>query len=363
MVDAYGFVFPAIRGVQAHREYYVAMCPLKQVFRIFQFDGEDVPPQLRSQRVLNKARIPEITNYIVAQPKEYVFSSITASIDGQVEFRPVADKGPGRDLGSLHVPMDARIIINDGQHRRAAIEEAVKVRPELSDEHISVVFFVDRGLKKSQQMFADLNKHAIRPTKSIGILFDHRDATSRLACNVIEQVPIFRELIEMEKTTISNRSIKLFTLSSVYQATASLLKTGKKDVVGPKEEAIAVEFWNELSTYMKDWQLAAQRKVASAELRRDYIHAHGVILHAMGIAGGDLIAEEPKRWKTRLKKFETVDWRRSSKTWEGKALVNGKVSKAHHNLMATAGYLKEILGVASNRFQSNKSKTVAKVSA
>ena len=39
--------------------------------------------------------------------------------------------------------MTSRFIINDGQHRRAAIEEALKERPELGDETIAVVFFLD----------------------------------------------------------------------------------------------------------------------------------------------------------------------------------------------------------------------------
>ena len=59
----------------------------------------------------------------------------------------------------LHVPMDARLLINDGQHRRAAVEEAMKDCPELRDDHVPVIFFIDKGLKRSQQMFADLNKH------------------------------------------------------------------------------------------------------------------------------------------------------------------------------------------------------------
>ena len=58
--------------------------------------------------------------------------------------------------------MDARFIINDGQHRRAAIEMALRDRPELADETISVVFFLDPKLERCQQMFADLNRYAVR---------------------------------------------------------------------------------------------------------------------------------------------------------------------------------------------------------
>jgi DNA sulfur modification protein DndB len=52
-------------------------------------------------------------------PTEYVFSSITASVDSKVAFRPVTEDGAPADVGQLVIPMSARFIINDGQHRRA----------------------------------------------------------------------------------------------------------------------------------------------------------------------------------------------------------------------------------------------------
>jgi len=57
--------------------------------------------------------------------------------------------------------MDARFMINDGQHRRAAFELALKEN-ELGYKTIAVVFFLDVGLKRSQQMFTDLNRYAAR---------------------------------------------------------------------------------------------------------------------------------------------------------------------------------------------------------
>src|SRR5262249_34424412 len=153
--------FTAIRGIQAGREYYGAMCPLKIIPRIFMFDEEQLTPELRAQRTLNRSRIPEIASYIVENPRDYIFSSITASVDGEVRFESHGHEGSARNVGRLSIPMTSRFLINDGQHRRAAIEEAPKKRPELGDETISVVFFVDAGLKRSQQMFADLNRHAI----------------------------------------------------------------------------------------------------------------------------------------------------------------------------------------------------------
>jgi DNA sulfur modification protein DndB len=341
---SFSYVFSALRGIQAGRPYYVAMCPLKLIPKIFLFDEGEIPAALRAQRGLNKSRVPEIARYISDNPTEYVFSSITASIDGEVKFEP-ADNG-NAFIGNLTAPMTVRFIINDGQHRRAAIEEALKVRPELGDETISVVFFVDGGLSRSQQMFADLNKHAIRPTKSLGILYDLRDPLSQLTRKLIVDVPYFKGLTETEKTTISNRSIKLFTLSGVYQGTQALLNKSKHSRISPNEELLAIEFWTEVGKQVPEWQLARTRKVAAAELRKDFIHAHGLALHALGIAGAALLASEPKRWKERLKLLSKIDWlRANAKVWEGRAMIGGRVSKAHSNVILTAGYLKGVLGL------------------
>jgi DNA sulfur modification protein DndB len=52
--------FPVIRGLQARREYYVAMWSLRMMRQISIFNEDELPPELRAQRILNKARIPEI---------------------------------------------------------------------------------------------------------------------------------------------------------------------------------------------------------------------------------------------------------------------------------------------------------------
>lgn len=161
--------FAVIRGLQANWKYYVAMWKLRLLNQFSIFDEDEVPPHLRAQRSVDTSRIPEIKKYILDNPDSYTFSALTVSIDTEVQFDPL----PGQDqLGMLTVPLNAKFIINDGQHRRAAIIEAIKQRPDLVDETIPVVFFLDVGLEQSQQMFADLNRHAVPPSRSLGILYD-----------------------------------------------------------------------------------------------------------------------------------------------------------------------------------------------
>lgn len=352
--------FPAIRGSQAGHAFYIAMCPLKVIPKIFVFDEAEVPPELRAQRTLNRARIPEIAAYLVDNPDSYILSALTASIDAQVEFVPAASSGPTSNMGTLNIPMDARILINDGQHRRAAIEEAVKERPELGHENIPVLFFVDAGLKKSQQMFADLNKYAVRPSTSLGVLYDHRDQLAEVARYLTDTVKVFKHLTEKERSTISNRSTKLFTLSSIKLSTKALLRKYGKASLSESERDLARDYWNLVAEQFADWQRAQDRQVTSADLRANFIHAHGIALHALGVAGAELLSRHPKNWREHIKRLRKIDWSRANTgLWEGRAMVHGRISKARSNIQATANVILKAYGIALTAEQRQLEEKVA----
>ena len=338
------YVFPAIRGVQAGREYYISMCPLRLIPKIFLFDEAELVPELRAQRVLNKARVPEIARYITLNRESYIFSAITASIDAEVRFEPLASGAEGNRVGLLHIPMSARFIINDGQHRRAAIEMALRDCPEVGDETIAVVFFLDVGLQRCQQMFADLNRYAIRPSRSIGVLYDHRDNAAELARIVVLSLPVFRDVVEMERSTLSMRSRKLFTLSAIYSATSALVSGFDNAKQFEDKRKLAGEFWEEIAKQFPEWQLVRERKITAGEVRTEYIHSHGIVLQALGKAGNSLLREANAQWKTRLKALKKLDWTRTNtKLWEGRAMLGGRVQKAEQNVTLTTNLIKRFL--------------------
>lgn len=341
--------FPVIRGLQARREYYVAMWTLRMMRQISIFNEDELPPELRAQRILNKGRIPEITGYILDNPDDYVFSALTVSVDSEVQFEPV----PGQDkLGMLKVPMDAKFIINDGQHRRASIIAALEQRPELAHETIAVVFFLDIGLERCQQMFADLNRHAIRPSRSIGLLYDHRNEQAKLAKLVILASDFFREIVDMEKSSLAKRSRKLFTLSAFYNACADLvsgLATGDLE----HDADIARGFWEEVAKHFPAWGQVREGRMPASEVREGFIHSHGIALQAIGKAGNSLLTQHPKDWKKRLAALEKIDWSRgNAKVWEGRALIGGKVSKVTTNVILTTNIIKQALNLPLDEAES-----------
>ena len=342
---AFEYVFPAIKGTQAGREFFASMCPLRLIAKIFLFDEDELVPELRAQRVLNKGRLPELSRYIVDNPTSYVFSALTASIDGEIRFEQSPNMEHGGRIGLLRIPMDARFVINDGQHRRAAIELALRERPELGDESISIVFFIDAGLKRSQQMFADLNRHAIRPSPSIGILYDHRDEDAAIVREMVLTSDSFRDLIEMEHTTLGARSRKLFTLSGLYTGTRILLH-GRCSERGEAVEKARV-FWEGCAEAIPDWGAVRDRRASAGELRREYVHSHGIALQALGMTGRQLHEVDPTvDMKAELAKLHDLDWsRNNTDQWEGRAMVGGRISRSSANVILTANVLMQRLGL------------------
>ena len=119
--------------------------------------------------------------------------------------------------------MDAKFTINDGQHRRAAFEMALRENPQLGYETVALILFLDIGLEKSQQMFADLNGFQVPLEASLSLLYNHRDDRAFVVKAVVKQVQVFRCLTEMEKGSLNGRSPKLFALSAIDRAIVALL--------------------------------------------------------------------------------------------------------------------------------------------
>ena len=339
------YSFAAIQGVQAGHPYYSVMIALSQVPKLFCFDDGSLPADLRAQRILSKVRVPQIASYLSDNWEDYILSSLCASVDGEISFRAASETREFRNVGVLTIPMNSRILLNDGQHRRAAIEEALKTRPEIENETISVVLFADRGLERSQQMFADLNKNAVRPSGSLNVLFDHRNPLARLSAHVLREIDFFRRFTDLEHISISNRSTSLYTLSSLNRANDWF--AGKEaDRFGENTASSAVDFWSALYTHMKDWQRLDAGTLKASDLRQNTVHAHGVLLQSLGLLGGRLLKERPHDWRTALGKLTEVDWsRRNTNLWGGRVMDGSRMNGQKRAVLLGANVLCRTTGL------------------
>lgn len=303
-------------------------------------------PELRAQRSLNRSRIPEIARYILGNSDSYTFSAITASIDGDTHFEPINNDSPVNfRMGALRVSMDAKFIVNDGQHRRAAIEQALQIKPELGDETIGVVFFIDRGLERCQQMFADLNRYAVKTSSSLSILYDHRSVAANIARHLSLTSTVFRNLIETERSSLSARSRKLFTLSALHFSIIELLHEREfEDFQSAVKKCN--DFWIIVAAQIPEWIYVRESKMTAGEVRKDFIHSHAIVLQALGRVGRAIYELENPDVHEVLSKLKNIDWSRHNlRTWEGRAMIGGAMSKSGKNVVLTSNEIKRVLGL------------------
>lgn len=260
------------------------MVPLDCIPKLFTFSDENMPPEVRSQRTLNKSRIPEICNYILQNPSSYVFSALIASIDGEVCFNPASPDNS--TVGTLSIAMSAKLLI-------------------------SIVLYHDIGLKRAQQMFSDLNRFAIRHTQSLSILYDTRGKNSIIVKEVIDAIPGFNTLVDKEHTSVPNRSVALFTLSAFYCGTTALLENLK---LSPEEQRdFAIKFWTTVYKNMPEWQKVNTGEVKSSVVRNESLSPLSITIKALGEVGNSFYTKYPKSWAKKLKKLKTVDWSQKNK--------------------------------------------------
>ena len=344
--------FPAMRGIIGKRQYFATMMALSEIPHLFKFnDWEQFTPELRAQRVLVKARVPEIVKYIVDNEDSYLFSSITAAYNTEVKFKPFED---GADIGYLEMDLeDAKFLINDGQHRCAAITAALNENPGIGKEKISVLLFPWESLERAQQMFTDLNRFVQKTSKSLNILYDHRDALSGFTMEVTERVPVFKGMIDKEKLTIPIRSEKLFTLSTLYDANEELIgtKLEKPDTKEYKEKLErAVSYWKAVSRVIPDWERVKDGTIKAPMLRQEKINTHGVVLRALGGLGQSADGSPSRAWEKKLEALRELDWRKSvgnkvNPEWENVCITAGSVLSNRQARVATLAVLKRKVGL------------------
>lgn len=333
------YQFPAVKGMQADKEYYICMVPMGLLSKIFLIDDGDVSPEYRAQRKLNESRIPEIRDYIIKNRDSYVFSALAASVDGEMTF---VVSGANSNVGVLEIDMNAHFLINDGQHRKAAIEAAIQEDETLKHETIAVVMYQDQGLQHSQQMFTDLNKHAVTTSKSLNTLYESKDRIAIITKNVVNKIDFLRKYTDKEKDNLSKFSSNIFTLNTFYTANKRMIK-----IIGDSEdsEKKIYDFWNNVVLNMREWKEMDRGELSKKSLREDYIVTQGLIILALGRLAEFYFQNNDINMTKSLKKLYTIDWLRNNEThWMNRAIKpNGKINRNEQGIFLTYIQIKRLL--------------------
>lgn len=333
---------PAMKGQMGSRTYFACLMPLSAIPNLFKFtDWSEFTPEDREQRVLNQKRVPELASYIVENEDDYLFSSITASYKAEPVYSEIQKDGD-TSIGVLKLKLGDELIINDGQHRCAGIAQALKQNPKVGDHDISVLLFPYENRERVQQMFSDLNKNVVKTSKSLDIMYDHRDPVSIATMLALEKIDAFKELTEKEDISLKAKSTKLFTLAAFYDANTELLKGPGTDDTESNIKLL-VDFWNTVASYMPDWKLVLSRRKTAQEVRAENISGHSTVLRALGGIGAELMKEPD--WRERLSGLTNINWSKKNPDWENVCIIANSVVSNRQARAATKAYVKSKLGM------------------
>lgn len=354
---------PAIRARMGQTEFYSSVLTFGEAARLIDY-VEDVdswtpetPSELKLQRKLNLPRVErEMVPYLVSTD-DHFYSALT------VEIRPaMGESGPrpidfsteqtfpgGVEFGMLTMDGTETLYALDGQHRLKSIEIALRERPELAGEHIAVIMIPFKSTTTSQLLFSDLNRYARNPSRSISLLFAHRDPVAKISKALADAVPLLKDRVNMESTSLSVNTPYFITLSTLYEVTKSLLPD--KWPESPNENQIdrqvsaQVATWEKLTSSIEQWAMVLDDVEHPAYLRQRYLNMHGVGQRAIANTTARLRTENPRTWIKELKQISGIDWRIANDEWQGVAVQGGRVNNTSTSIRLLSAAVSAKIGL------------------
>jgi DNA sulfur modification protein DndB len=350
--------FPSVHGRMGGSDFYCSVLTYGEAARLIQFVeevddwGSDTDPESKTQRKLNVGRVErEMVPYLL-DVEDHFYSALTVEVrppirDDGSNGVPFISTGPeipgGMTFGQVVLDGTETLYALDGQHRLKSIQLAIRRRPELAREQIGVIFVPFRSQRHSQLLFSDLNRYAKSPSKSISLLFSHRDPIVAIAKGLVERVEFLKDRVEYESTSLAKHTPNVVTLSTLYEMTKSLVRD--QDGVPPEEEIERqVGIWNTLVDVIAPWREVVNRDEHPSYLRGRFLPMQGVCQQAIAIAVAPVFRKASTQART-LAPLRRVDWRITNPEWQGIAVQGRHISNTSTTVRNLAGVLSLKLGL------------------
>ena len=203
------------------------------------------------------------------------------------------------------------------------------------------MFFEDKGLERSQQIFTDLNKNAVKTSNSISELYDTRDEHAVLTRETIARIDFLNTYTDKEKDNLGKFDACLFTLNMFYTSNKTIL--GKSVKEGDGE--FLFRFWTAVTQNMGPWQELVEKELSKRALREDYIATQSVILQAFGRVGRYYYLHQKENFDSGLSGLSKINWKRSAGIWDKRVLKNGRVLVNKRAVVLTGNVIKNAVGI------------------
>lgn len=283
--------------------------------RLEDYDGKPI------QRTINKARVKKLAAYLeerILSGERFTLPPIVIS----VLPREPADLD---EIGKVLIPFNnvedtetlppgTIVVVNDGQHRVEALKFlARKARkktgkksktpmyPELNSKfhvefrwaEISAMVLTPFMAEDMQQIFADINANAAKPSKSVTLFFDKANAFNSSVSEVIQRSEVLRDRTDIQKNVCSGKSPNVFTVATVTAAVRAFYpEKGKAEALTDKEINHIVKVFDFLSDmWFTDEQFPPEY------LRENSLAPHSVFMQGLMVFMRSFIRNHVLIWE------------------------------------------------------------------
>jgi len=354
---------PAVRANLGQTDFYSVVLTFGEAARLIQYVEDidawtpETPSELKLQRKLNITRVEkEMVPYLLGA-EDHFYSALT------VEIRTaLTPKGPrsldwvsdrvfpgGVEYGRLTLDGTESLYALDGQHRLKSIEIALREKPELAGEHIAAIMVPFVNISQSQTLFSDLNRYARNPSRSISLLFAHRDPIAKISKTLATKVPILKDRVNMESTSLSVNTGHFITLSTLYETVKSQLPPTWASTPSDKEVEARIskqiKMWSSLVEAVTQWKSVQEESEHPAYLRQRFINMHGVGQRAIINAAAKLREESPRGWQKKISALSSIDWQITNPEWQNVAVQGGRVNNTSTSVKLLSAAVAKKLGL------------------
>lgn len=391
----------AVKGTFFDTPYFAGKMSLAEVAHVIKPPSDpmwdDVFEGSTAQRDLTKTRVMnDMVPYLMKPDNNPFFSALTlimVPMDGEnlaegVDYKFEAPEG--HEIGELRVEGQVLLFLADGQHRQAALAEALTRNRNLAKQEVPVILLPFTSVKRARQLFSDLNLNAKVVSKTLGLSYESRNPVVLIAKRVMDDVALFDEgrRVNQKGNSLSAKSPAVISMNTLVEVTSNILSAlldtpvkslrGHPDLIAienlePDNDLViaaaqpVVEAWEVIIDAFPRWQDVIDGEVTAGILRdgvkdeednvieEGYVATFGLGWQALGLVAAAVIRIEGDDWSEQLERaIGSVDWQKG-KQWNGIAMVGGRVNNTAPGIRNTAGYVLDKAGYGDTEDAEAKS--------
>lgn len=364
-------VIPCVKGQMGNTSYYQTTMKARELVRDVRAASEldewsNMSIEDRLQREPDIKRIKEqIAPYIANSQDRFFGAVIVLVYKGEIEFEslkdwidekaPKAYKSAVNSIGIMTIE-NGSLIMLDGQHRLLALEKIIKnevvgdCREEVIYDDICVIFIDHESNEKTRRIFNKVNRYAKPTSRGDNIITSEDDRSAIIARKLLSDgAPLGIKvkdtndvIVEWKNNTIAARSIKLTTISVVYDTVKLILSNEGiplDPTSRPSEEDIqqyyelVEKFWTIVLDGLQAYQEAVANCSEIPTMRKDeepyslLFKSTAQIALFKGLIAA--IRKEGLNLEEAVRRANQIDWSISSPIWKNVLVTpSGTITRA-----------------------------------